>query len=784
MFAGGLVVSRFCFGYKEAITNTCLTLLSSFLSHTFRIFLFCLRSMGEIADEVDVDGVGVHEVRDGVGEGEGEEQGLEEKREEQKDSGLNERSVGSYDPPRRETGEVEEKDGNDGRQEIGEVKGQDTLLHRDFGRSERSPGPRDSTVWETRQVDAADEKSEREENGDEKSQGNLAGRDSGRRERSPRPWDRKSDEDRDDSFIALTSNEEFRAQEGEGEQIRREERQRERDERYRNQRESLKRRSLSPRRESRSSQRHREKSSVRREQRDGEREREGQADMERGGYDRGRRDEFRASRYRERSPRWGRRESKPRDTRREKSLSRERPDSEWDGKRDRSREYRNRRSKFPLPQRRSRRDNSRIRRTRGHRYSSLPREYGRDGSQSRRGRRETSPHRHRGRRDSTPDQGRERRESSSHHQERERKPSHSEAGSVAPHLDYGEPGELIASTSPSSPKNYGKDKDTNDFGRQDRESRIEKRKRSPSRELSPYSKRRQLTQPSGPGVQLGDRSEHGARPLRHERNGREGRYERGDGGRDPQKAPRNDHWAAGDQPRRESRRTNDNRHGREIPDAERENSRTHEQAPDPRFRDFCEEKEERARQRDSKHRHHRGGEHRDSRDHGGREEYRDSRDHRGHDAAPHHRDPPAHHRDSHRPENHRTTYPARHTKSYLPWGHNPPPLPRPRYNINDRVRLRTPLTQREKDYYQPTKGKIRYDRSWNGERPLRNGWYRIVERRYREADLGVLWEYKVKGGESVTEKAESVEEWRKRKWEDGRLEGIWFGENEVVDWEG
>ncbi|TID18469.1 hypothetical protein E6O75_ATG06545 [Venturia nashicola] len=345
--------------------------------------------------------------------------------------------------------------------------------------------------------------------------------------------------------------------------------------------------------------------------------------------------------------------------------------------------------------------------------------------------------------------------------------------------------------------------ETDGLEREGRRSAIEKRKPSPSRDLSPYSKRRQLTHPLRPGVEGDVRSEDGARPPRRERNGGEAQSERGERGQHRRRS-RYDHWTPDERPRCDIRSTRDDPHPREPYDNEREDSGSHEQTPDPRFRDFREEREERARQRNLKHGHHRGGDHRDSRGHGNREDRqdsrgygghehrRDSRDHGGRDVIPQHQH---HHRDSHHrdynhqppshPENHRTTYPSGNAIPYPAWGHQHPPLPPPRYHINDHIRLRTPMTQSEKDYYQPTPGKTRYHKLWDKERPLRSGLYRVVERRYQEADLGVLWEYKVKAVKETRErKGESHEEREKRVWEDGRLDGVWFGENEVVDWEG
>lgn len=571
--------------------------------------------MADQASEVDVAAEVVLEVKDGKEEN-GEEQGLDHPS--VKEAGRK-CSPRPGDSPRREKGDVNVAEEvvhevKDGKEENGEEKGQDYLPERDSGR-ERSLTPCGSPRRETREVDAADEKDDKRENRGDQGQDDSPQEDSGRRERSPRPWDQKS-EDREDSFIALATNNEFRAQEEE-ERIHRKERFGRSRSRQRDEGDRLERRSRSPRRHDR------ERSPFRRE-RGGTRER--LMSRERG-HHRGRRDGSKTPQHRDRP--------QSRGYQRDRSSRRGRMDSSWDRKRDRSRDG-NRRNRSPLPERQGRRDSSNVRR---HRDSSLQRERRRDSSLLR-GRRDSSLHRGRG---------------------RERRSPHSEHLSVSPNLDYGEP--VISPISPSLPKERGKAKDTEDSKEgkmtgsseegqvgedeevrgskskenpadhkspgkfeepNEKEVRGSKRKRSPSRDLSPYSNRRQLMHPAEARGATGAQSERGERVQR------------------PRK-PLYDHWTlddkGGDRPRRES----SSRHHRDSFRGDREDSGFHEQPPDPRFRDFREEREERARQRNLKR--HRGDV-RGSCDYGGREatpqqQHRDS---------PHHRNSNQYPQDSH-PQN-------------------------------------------------------------------------------------------------------------------------------------
>lgn len=102
----------------------------------------------------------------------------------------------------------------DGKEENGEEKGQDYLSVKGLAR-EQSPRPGDPPRREPREVDVTDEKDDERETGEERGRDNCAQEASGRRERSPRPWDQKT-EDREDSFIALAANDEFRAKKEEG----------------------------------------------------------------------------------------------------------------------------------------------------------------------------------------------------------------------------------------------------------------------------------------------------------------------------------------------------------------------------------------------------------------------------------------------------------------------------------------------------------------------------------------------------------------------------------------
>lgn len=46
-------------------------------------------------------------------------------------------------------------------------------------------------------------------------------------------------------------------------------------------------------------------------------------------------------------------------------------------------------------------------------------------------------------------------------------------------------------------------------------------------------------------------------------------------------------------------------------------------------------------------------------------------------------------------------------------------LPSPHFGINERIRLREPLIENEKNYYQPRKCEVQYHRTWNKERAVR-----------------------------------------------------------------
>lgn len=276
----------------------------------------------------------------------------------------------------------------------------------------------------------------------------------------------------------------------------------------------------------------------------------------------------------------------------------------------------------------------------------------------------------------------------------------------------------------------------------EKDTRESKRKRSPSREISPFSKRRQLTHPTEERAATGGRSERGERSQRPRR-------------------PLYDHWVPGDQGGERPRRESLGRHHRDSFRGVREASGFHEQPPDLRFRDFREEREGRAGQRTGS----------------GIVEIIEAvatmaavkQPHSSSTGTCHTIETPT---NIHKtptfktleqadfitiaPPTQKTTVQSTLPKTRLPTHLGAAnTLPSPHFGINERIRLREPLIENEKNYYQPRKCEVQYHRTWNKERAVRK-WI-----------LGVLWEYRVK-----------------REGDSEEVEEGWFGENEVQDWEG